>query len=70
MPIPFIGYLYREGLSSIPYLLPLLKLTPWLGLIALLKFYFSGSKNTSERVMHSKVIMITVPILMPPQRFL
>jgi small-conductance mechanosensitive channel len=37
-----------------------IKTAPWLLLIAALKYYFGGARNTSERLMHSKVVMVTV----------
>ncbi|KAI9842986.1 MAG: hypothetical protein M1838_002904 [Thelocarpon superellum] len=59
MPIPILAEAVFNGLSSIPFVYPLLKLLPWLGLVYLLKVYFGGASNTSERLMHSKVVMIT-----------
>ena len=60
MPVYFILNGVREGFSSVPYLYPVLKVVPWLILVAVLKWYFGGARNKSERVMHSKVVMITV----------
>ncbi|OJK01498.1 hypothetical protein ASPACDRAFT_25605 [Aspergillus aculeatus ATCC 16872] len=59
MPIPLIVQGVTEGVSSIPFAWTILKLTPWVLVIAVLKFYFGGARNASERVMHSKVVMIT-----------
>ncbi|KAK2785816.1 hypothetical protein FQN52_008231 [Onygenales sp. PD_12] len=59
MPIHIIAQGFLEGVSSIPYAIPILKVAPWVGGIVLLKRYFGGTKNTSERLMHSKVVMIT-----------
>ncbi|PYH49636.1 putative oxidoreductase [Aspergillus saccharolyticus JOP 1030-1] len=59
MPIPLIVQGVTEGLSSIPFAWTILKLAPWVLLVAALKFYFGGARNASERVMHSKVVMIT-----------
>ncbi|RAH43976.1 putative oxidoreductase, partial [Aspergillus brunneoviolaceus CBS 621.78] len=59
MPIPLIVQGVTEGVSSIPFAWTILKLTPWVLVIAVLKFYFGGARNSSERVMHSKVVMIT-----------
>ena len=61
MPIPLLADVIFEGIHTIPFAIPILKTLPWLILVALLKIYFGGASNTSERVMHSKVIMITVP---------
>lgn len=60
MPIPVLQYILTQGFSSIPYVVPILKSLPWLAVLYLLKIYFSGAKNTSERLMHGKVVMITV----------
>lgn len=60
MPIPIITQGITEGLSSIPHAYTILKLAPWVLLLAALKYYFGGARNSSERVMHSKVAMVTV----------
>ena len=60
MPIPFLGHIYLEGLSSVPYIYPVLKTGACLSSVALLKRYFGGARNKAERLMHSKVIMVTV----------
>lgn len=62
MPIPIITKGITEGLSSIPYAYSILKLIPWVLVIAVLKYYFGGARNSSERLMHSKVVMVTVHI--------
>jgi hypothetical protein len=36
----------------------------WLLIIALLKYYFGGARNLSERVMHGKVVIVTVSFSM------
>ncbi|PWY79268.1 NAD(P)-binding protein [Aspergillus heteromorphus CBS 117.55] len=59
MPIPIIVQGVTEGLTSIPYAWDIIKLVPWALLLAALKYYFRGAQNTSERVMHSKVVMVT-----------
>ncbi|KAM3424251.1 hypothetical protein BST61_g11209 [Cercospora zeina] len=48
-----------DGIDSVPFLWPLLKAAPWLFLLWLLKTFFQGAKNTSERNMHGKVILVT-----------
>ena len=63
MPIPVISYIFSEGIGRIPYLWTTLKLLPCLAVIYVLKIYSGGARNTSERVMHSKIVMITVPAL-------
>lgn len=62
MPIPLLGDIVFRGPDSIPYVLPVLKALPWVVLTWLAKWYFGGASNTSERLMHSKVIMVTVRI--------
>ncbi|MCJ1312236.1 hypothetical protein MMC25_005910 [Agyrium rufum] len=59
MPIQILAQAVTKGIDSIPYGLPILKATPWLVLIYFLKSFFQGTKTTSERLMHSKVVMIT-----------
>lgn len=60
MPVPLISQTLSDGLSSIPYAWTVAKTLPWLLVIYLLKSYFGGAVNRSERLMHSKVVMITV----------
>ncbi|MCJ1394901.1 hypothetical protein MMC18_007781 [Xylographa bjoerkii] len=59
MPLPFIAEVLYEGFDAVPYLIPIMKALPWLALLYISKSYFGGASNASERVMHSKVIMIT-----------
>jgi hypothetical protein len=60
MPIGFVTYGFTEGLSQIPYGWTALKLAIGFGVLYLLKWFFNGAINGSERNMHSKVIMVTV----------
>ena len=61
MPIPAAAYFALEGgFFELPYIFPILKTIPFLFLFYVLKVYFGGARNTSERDMHSKVVMITV----------
>lgn len=60
MPLPVLAEGLFKGLSSIPYIYTVLKAAPWLLLITVLKIYFGGARNTSERLMHGKIVMITV----------
>lgn len=60
MPIPLIVHGFTEGLSSLAAPFALLKIAACIGFIYLLKRYFGGATNGSERVMHSKVVMVTV----------
>ncbi|KAJ5160224.1 oxidoreductase C19A8.06 [Penicillium canariense] len=59
MPIPIIAQGIQDGIGSIPYAWSAIKIAPWLLVIAALKYYFGGARNTSERLMHSKVVMVT-----------
>ena len=60
MPIPILAEVSSQGLSSIPFVMPVLKTVPWLFLIWLVKLFFAGASNSSERLMKSKVVIITV----------
>ncbi|CAL5870550.1 uncharacterized protein PFLUO_LOCUS4789 [Penicillium psychrofluorescens] len=59
MPIPLIVQGITEGFSSIPHVWTILRVVPWVLLVAALKYFFGGARNTSERLLHSKVVMIT-----------
>ncbi|KAF2461104.1 hypothetical protein BDY21DRAFT_369174 [Lineolata rhizophorae] len=63
MPVYIIKHALSEGVESIPYLVTALNTAlitvPWIALLALLKWYFGGARNNSERLMHGKVIMMT-----------
>lgn len=60
MPVNFLAEIFYHGPSSIPYFWPVLKATGLTLFIAVLKLYFGGASNTSERNMHSKVVLMTV----------
>lgn len=60
MPIPILAEVGNKGVHAIPFLVPALKLLPWLVSLYLAKWYFGGASNVSERLMKSKVVMITV----------
>ena len=60
MPLPILAEAFFKGLPIVSIVFSILKIVPWLVIIYLLKTYFSGARNTSERLMHSKIIMITV----------
>ena len=60
MPIHILASAIFDGVSLLPFVIPLVKVLPPLFLIWLLKMYFGGASNNSERLMHSKVVMITV----------
>ncbi|WEW57759.1 hypothetical protein PRK78_003226 [Emydomyces testavorans] len=59
MPLPIISHTVANGLSSIPYVYPIVKTATGIAAVSLLKRYFGGATNESERTMHSKVVMIT-----------
>ena len=60
MPLPILAEVVWKGVSTIPYAYSILKVTSWLVVVGLLKFYFGGARNRAERVMHGKVVMFTV----------
>ena len=60
MPIGILHQGITEGLDSIPYGQPILKIVSVIAVLYLFKWYFNGAVNTSERNMHSKVVMVTV----------
>ena len=60
MPLPLIADILFKGIDSVPFVYPILKTVPWLMALFLTKLWFGGASNKSERLMHSKVIMITV----------
>ncbi|KAJ4380742.1 hypothetical protein N0V86_004103 [Didymella sp. IMI 355093] len=59
MPIGILHQGFTEGLDSIPYGWPIVKVASVFGVLYLLKWFFNGANNTSERNMHSKVVMVT-----------
>lgn len=60
MPVPLLGEIYYSGIEAVPYLSSVLKIVPWVAIVYLLKLYFSGVQNGNERIMHSKVAIVTV----------
>jgi hypothetical protein len=60
MPVNILATAFSEGLDGIPIGWTVVKTAPFLALLYLLKWYFSGATNGSERNMHSKVVMVTV----------
>lgn len=60
MPIHIFAQVAFDGLSAIPYGWTIAKVVSCSALIYLLKWFFNGAVNGSERNMHSKVIMVTV----------
>ncbi|KAL5612556.1 hypothetical protein BROUX41_004346 [Berkeleyomyces rouxiae] len=61
MPIPFIFYVIDHGAP--PWLannfLTMIKVAAAVGLLTLVRLYAAGAKNTSERDMHGKVVLMT-----------
>lgn len=68
MPIPLLSQIFYEGLYSVPFAPTILRFAPWALLVFVLRWYFGGSKNGNERVMHGKVIMVTVGLVAQDQR--
>ena len=60
MPLNVIGTIYYDGIQAVPFLATAIKFIPWLVLLVILKFYFNGTQNNQERVMHGKVVIVTV----------
>lgn len=60
MPVPLFNNVLVQGIDSIPFVYPILKAIPWVILTWIMKWYFGGASNSSERMMHSKVVMVTV----------
>lgn len=60
MPINILAQILAEGLDSIPFGWTVAKIAPVCVVLYLLKWYFNGASNLSERKMHSKVVMVTV----------
>lgn len=60
MPIPILSRIAEDGFDVVPGLWTALRLLPFIGFIYGLKKYFGGASNRSERLLHSKVVMITV----------
>ncbi|KAK2818417.1 hypothetical protein FQN49_007920 [Arthroderma sp. PD_2] len=59
MPLPIIAEGAVRGISGIPYGYTILKTAAGLAVITALKRYFGGASNVADRVMHSKVVMVT-----------
>ncbi|KAF8543447.1 hypothetical protein BDD12DRAFT_820425 [Trichophaea hybrida] len=59
MPLNILGQIYYDGIQSVPLLPLAIKFIPWLVLVIILRFYFDGTQNDKERVLHSKVVIVT-----------
>lgn len=60
MPIPFMVWVATNGLPSAIKVWDVFRIAATLLVVVAVKRYCTGAKNTAERQMHSKVIMITV----------
>jgi hypothetical protein len=60
MPLPFLAEVLWRGLSSIPYGYTFVTVLSWVLIISFLKYYFGGARNSAERLMHGKVVIVTV----------
>ncbi|KAI9665555.1 MAG: hypothetical protein M1831_001698 [Alyxoria varia] len=67
MPVPIIIEAIENGFEKMPAVYTFLqyvwKVLPYILAITLAKWYFGGARNTSERNMHSKVVMMTASYL-------
>lgn len=63
MPLPILAQALWGGLSDVPYGYSLVKISLLIGTISLLKYYFGGARNPSERLMHGKVVIVTVSFM-------
>ena len=66
MPLPILAEVLWKGLSSIPYAYVGLKIALLGAVVGLVKYYFEGARNPSERPMHGKVVIVTVRSLNLP----
>jgi hypothetical protein len=62
MPVNIIATAFSDGLSAIPLGWTAVKVIPILAVLYVLKWFFNGAVNGSERNMHSKVVMVTVSL--------
>ncbi|KAK8219217.1 hypothetical protein M8818_000949 [Zalaria obscura] len=51
---------WNEGMNSVPWMGPVLKVVACFAVLWVVKRYFQGARTRAERNMHSKVVMITV----------
>ena len=63
MPVPLLAEGLFGDVSRIPYLYTSLKLVPWLALLVGLKYFFGGARCRADRLMHGRVVMVTVRTL-------
>ena len=60
MPIDLLAEGYGRNVLSSPHTWTVVQAAAAIGVVTLLKFYFGGARCRSERVMHGKVVMVTV----------
>ena len=60
MPIPLLAEGFGRGITNIPHIWTAAQVVVGIALIYLLKSYFGGASCQAERVMHGRVIMVTV----------
>lgn len=60
MVVPLLAEGFGRGVTNIPYLTSFVKIVLSAGLLYFLKTYFGGATCKSERLMHGKVVIITV----------
>ncbi len=60
MPLPILIEASKRALSGGSSTIRALKAAGWLAAAYALKVYFGGARNKAERLMRSKVVMITV----------
>lgn len=59
MPVNFIGQVVFDGLKVIPHAATLFKIALVSALVYWIKQYTAGARNSSERVLHGKVAIVT-----------
>ena len=59
MVLPFFRAAIFEGIPGLPSFFTIAKVVIILGIIVLVKLYSRGARNTSERKLHGKVVLLT-----------
>lgn len=59
MPLPFIAELVWTGIPGFPSAWTILKVLVAVGIVSAIKWLCMGATNTSDRKLHSKVVLIT-----------
>lgn len=63
MPVPFFLNLITDGFESTPHSRTIFRTIVAIAVLYIIKRYFQGAANLSERNMHGKVIIVTVRLL-------